>query len=532
VWAGVVDGARVLSTTDVLRRSEYLDKSVATTAAAMTADQTEVAAAGAVSLARRLGCRSGLVLLATLARISRSEVRQRASLGKDAGERMLLGRPLTPTCPVVGEALQGGELGLEQARMIVKVLDELRPSVLVDDLDRVERSLVASGSGAITPETEGLPGAGIAFAPELLRQQGIAWQARLAPDGSAPGEAAAERRSWVAFGGLANGGYSLNGWMTTLDRAIISTVFDAYLSSAATNPVPGAAPRATVAFRASEPSAEDGTDGISTKSTESTDSDGLATAADADGGDQAENDAQAEHCEADEQTDGQHGQNESRGEQAGASDGQVRSPCPQEPGDIRSIGEKQAGILRAVFEAAARQPGTPTMGGAAPTVLVHIHIDDLLAGRGAGWIDGIDGPLTVKQVDELVCAGGYQPVLFGHQGQVLHLGTTNRFFTATQRRALAARDGGCVIPGCTVPPHLTQAHHVIPWSTGGLTNIDNAVLLCNAGHASIETSGWDIDMRDGRPWVRGPLMFDPTQTWRPAGQNRAATPAEKPHWEK
>ncbi|TFC71809.1 HNH endonuclease [Cryobacterium sp. TMS1-20-1] len=265
-------------------------------------------------------------------------------------------------------------------------------------------------------------------------------------------------------------------------------------------------------------------------------SDGLAAAADTDGGDQAENHTPAEHCEADkqtdQQTDSQHGQNAGRDEQTGASDGQVLSPCPQEPGDIRSIGEKQAGILRAVFEAAARQPGTPTMGGAAPTVLVHIHIDDLLAGRGAGWIDGIDGPLSVKQVDELVCAGGYQPVLFGHQGQVVHLGTTNRFFTNSQRRALAARDGGCVIPGCTVPPHLTQAHHVIPWSKGGLTNIDNAVLICTAGHASIETSGWNIDMRHGRPWVRGPLIFDPTQTWRPAGQNRAATPAEKPHWEK
>ncbi|TFD51324.1 HNH endonuclease [Cryobacterium sp. Hh11] len=533
----VVDGARVLSTTDVLRRSEYLDKSVAKKATAKTAQQTEIEAVGAVSLARRLGCRSGLLLVSTLARISRSEVRQRASLGKAAGERMLLGLPLTPTYPVVGEALQGGELGVEQARVIVSVLDGLRPSVLVDDLDRVERSLVASGSGAITPETEGLPGAGIAFAPELLRQQGIAWQARLAPDGSAPGEAAAERHSWLSFGGLANGGYSLSGWMTTLDRAIISTVFDAYLSSAAANPVPGAAPRPTVAFHASEPSAEDGTDSTSVDGSDISDgSDGLAAAADADGGDQAENHAPAEHCEADkqtdQQTDSQHGQHAGRDERTGASSGQVLSPCPQEPGDIRSIGEKQAGILRAVFEAAARQPGTPTMGGAAPTVLVHIHIDDLLAGRGAGWIDGIDGPLSVKQVDELVCAGGYQPALFGHQGQVLHLGTTNRFFTNSQRRALAARDGGCVIPGCTVPPHLTQAHHVIPWSKGGLTDIDNAVLICNAGHASIETSGWDIDMRHGRPWVRGPLIFDPTQTWRPAGQNRAATPAEKPHWEK
>ncbi|TFC31269.1 HNH endonuclease [Cryobacterium sp. TMT1-3] len=183
-----------------------------------------------------------------------------------------------------------------------------------------------------------------------------------------------------------------------------------------------------------------------------------------------------------------------------------------------------------MFEAAARHPSTPTMGGAAPTVLVHININDLLAGRGAGWIDGIDGPLTPQQVDELICAGGYQPVLFGHTGTILNLGTSNRFFTTQQRRALAARDGGCIIPGCTVPPQHTQAHHVIPWNHGGPTDIGNAVLICNAAHSSIDTSGWNIQMRNGRPWIRGPLLFDPTQTWRPAGQNRAATPTEPPNW--
>ncbi|TFC25127.1 hypothetical protein E3O25_14065 [Cryobacterium sp. TMT1-3] len=41
----VVDGARVLSTTDVLRRSEYLDASVATNAAAKTAEHTCATAA-------------------------------------------------------------------------------------------------------------------------------------------------------------------------------------------------------------------------------------------------------------------------------------------------------------------------------------------------------------------------------------------------------------------------------------------------------------------------------------------------------
>ncbi|WP_166789899.1 HNH endonuclease signature motif containing protein [Cryobacterium sp. TMT1-2-2] len=587
----VVDGARVLSTTDVLRRSEYFDAAAAKSAAetavaqassAQSADRSaaesdaeaqavapnrvtpegaaatpSVAGAAATlaapTLARRLGCRSGVELVCTLARLSRSEVRQRVVLGEKAGQRMLLGRPLAPTYPVLGEALQGGELGLEQARVIVQVLDGLRSSVLVEDLDRVERSLVASGSGAITPETEGLPGAGIAFAPELLRQQGIQWKARLAPDGTAPGETAPERRSWLTFGTLANGGYSLNGWFTTLDRAIIGNVFDAYLSAAAANPVPGAAgtttpgptrvsdttrvtgaapattPRARVAFHETEPA-----DAVDTDTDNKAGSErraGVET-----GHDEHDNcSTPPEGSDTAVNTSGRAGEacvSSEAGVELGSDPPEPLSPCPQQPDDTRSRGEKQASILRAVFEAAARHPDTPTMGGAAPTVLVHININDLLDGRGAGWIDGIDGPLTPHQVDELICAGGYQPVLFGHTGTILHLGTSNRFFSAQQRRALAARDGGCVIPGCTVPPHLAQAHHVVPWQKGGPTDIDNAVLLCNAAHSSIDTSGWDIDIRDGRPWIRGPLLFDPTHTWRPAGQNRAATPAEKPNWNK
>ncbi|MDJ0378274.1 HNH endonuclease signature motif containing protein [Cryobacterium sp. PH31-L1] len=622
----VVDGARVLSTTDVLRRSEYFDAAAAKAAAQAAVDQSAAAPGGAGSnsagadsagsdtasaesvplesaaaaaaspsvagaaaalaaptLARRLGCRSGVELVCTLARLSRSEVRQRSALGEKAGQRMLLGRPLSPTYPVLGKALQGGALGLEQARVIVQVLDGLRSEVLPPDLDRVERSLVASGSGAITPETEGLPGAGIAFAPELLRQQGIQWKARLAPDGTAPGETPTERRSWLTFGGLANGGYSLNGWFTTLDRAIIGNVFDAYLSAAAANPVPGAdsaatratgttsgtasgtsrvsktTPRARVAFRETEPDHADDTDEFGDVESEvGPDVDaGVAGAHRGIDGKNGRNynseaapestsearDASAQATEIGEAHDSLEAGVKMEASEALGTDppdplssdrlsSDRLSPCPQQPDDTRSRSEKQASILRAVFEGAARHPGTPTMGGAAPTVLVHININDLLDGRGTGWIDGIDGHLTTSQVDELICAGGYQPALFGQNGQILNLGRSNRFFTATQRRALAARDGGCVIPGCTVPPHLAQAHHVIPWQKGGPTDIDNAVLLCNAGHASIDTSGWEIDMRDGRPWIRGPLVFDPTQTWRPAGQNRAATPAEKPHWDK
>ncbi|TFD01291.1 HNH endonuclease, partial [Cryobacterium sandaracinum] len=106
--------------------------------------------------------------------------------------------------------------------------------------------------------------------------------------------------------------------------------------------------------------------------------------------------------------------------------------------------------------------------------------------------------------------------------KVLSLSTENRFFNRAQRRAIAARDGGCVIPGCTVPAAWCEVHHVIPWHRGGKTEIDNGVLLCWYHHHSIDTSGWNIRMIRGTPEVRAPYCFDPTRTWRPGGGNPAS----------
>ena len=53
----------------------------------------------------------------------------------------------------------------------------------------------------------------------------------------------------------------------------------------------------------------------------------------------------------------------------------------------------------------------------------------------------------------------------------------------------AARPGrprpGCTWPGCTTPPSLCEAHHVIWWSRGGPTTLDNLALLCHRHHTQI-----------------------------------------------
>jgi hypothetical protein len=58
----------------------------------------------------------------------------------------------------------------------------------------------------------------------------------------------------------------------------------------------------------------------------------------------------------------------------------------------------------------------------------------------------------------------------------------------TQRRALMLRDQMCQFPGCARSRHL-EAHHTIPWSRGGRTDLDDLVLLCRFHHLTVHEGG-------------------------------------------
>ena len=54
-----------------------------------------------------------------------------------------------------------------------------------------------------------------------------------------------------------------------------------------------------------------------------------------------------------------------------------------------------------------------------------------------------------------------------------------------QRRALIARDGGCIVPGCKCKPRWCDVHHVVWWENGGPTDLANLVFGCNRHHKQI-----------------------------------------------
>lgn len=186
-----------------------------------------------------------------------------------------------------------------------------------------------------------------------------------------------------------------------------------------------------------------------------------------------------------------------------------------ESGEQRTADQQRHDVLAAALDTAARSGEHPTIGGAAPTVLVSVRAADLVADRGVAHADGLDLPVSLRAARHMICTGGTQSVVFDDDGRIIRLGSPERCFTPHQRRAITVRDGGCLIPGCSVPAAWCEIHHVIPDADGGPTHPDNGVLLCWFHHRTIDTSGWAIRMLRGVPHIRPPAWLDPGGDWRP-----------------
>ncbi|MBM7832643.1 hypothetical protein JOE59_003348 [Agromyces cerinus] len=182
--------------------------------------------------------------------------------------------------------------------------------------------------------------------------------------------------------------------------------------------------------------------------------------------------------------------------------------------ETRTTEQQRHDVLAAIIDTAARSGEHPSIGGAAPTVLVSVRAADLEAGSGAGHADGAELPISLRAVRHMVCTGGIQTVVSDDMGRIIRLGSPERCFTPHQRRAITLRDGGCLIPGCTVPAAWCEIHHVVPDAYGGPTHTDNGVLLCWFHHRTIDSSGWGIRMRRGVPEIRPPGWLDPGGRWR------------------
>jgi hypothetical protein len=137
-------------------------------------------------------------------------------------------------------------------------------------------------------------------------------------------------------------------------------------------------------------------------------------------------------------------------------------------------------------------------------------VDQLTSGLGT-TTNAYGDLLPVSELAKLAVEAEIIPVVFDDLGGVVAYGRGRRLAPPSLRRALAARDKGCVLPGCSRPPSQTEAHHVVDWAKLGETNLDEMVLLCDYDHDTFEARGWTIEMINGVPWCTPPPWLDPEQ---------------------
>jgi hypothetical protein len=138
-------------------------------------------------------------------------------------------------------------------------------------------------------------------------------------------------------------------------------------------------------------------------------------------------------------------------------------------------------------------------------------------GRPGGHLDG--GPaLHPDTVRRLACDATTVMLIHRADGSVLDAGRRTRRIGVRLRRALRVRDQGrCRFPGCQRRLDL-HAHHVVHWSHGGPTNLDNLASLCTAHHWLVHDGGYRMWLTSG-----GDLRFA-----TPAGVPIPAVPAPAP----
>ncbi|HET6714385.1 MAG TPA: DUF222 domain-containing protein [Actinomycetota bacterium] len=154
------------------------------------------------------------------------------------------------------------------------------------------------------------------------------------------------------------------------------------------------------------------------------------------------------------------------------------------------------------------------------TLVVHASLEALAGRRNVETEHGAVMPPETLQ--RLACDARVQVVAESDAGDPVAFGRTRREPSASMMRQLRHRDRGCRFPGCGSTAFV-NAHHIVWWSRGGATDLDNLLLVCGFHHRLVHEHGWSVarapDGRvrwfraDGSPYRGGPER-GPTQVDR------------------
>ena len=170
----------------------------------------------------------------------------------------------------------------------------------------------------------------------------------------------------------------------------------------------------------------------------------------------------------------------------------------------KEAGRRRADALVVVAESALTADLDSGSAGDRYQVVVHADAPALRKGDGDGQSaldDGTGVPAETSR--RIACDASAVVMTHAPDGAVLDVGRKTRTIPPAIRRALAARDRRCQFPGCE--SRRCDAHHLHHWADGGVTRLDNLVLLCRRHHRSVHEEGSRIELlEDGEVQVTHP----------------------------
>jgi len=161
--------------------------------------------------------------------------------------------------------------------------------------------------------------------------------------------------------------------------------------------------------------------------------------------------------------------------------GSLADPAALDPQDGRSPAQRRADALTEICRRHLDSSDRPQVGGERPHLVVTVDLETLQS-RASGLVDLDTGPVTFAAVRRLACDASVTRVVTGAASEPLEVGRRTRVVPASVRQALNHRDGGCTHPGCEIPARWCDAHHLVHWAQGGVTQPANLRLLCRRHH--------------------------------------------------
>lgn len=139
-----------------------------------------------------------------------------------------------------------------------------------------------------------------------------------------------------------------------------------------------------------------------------------------------------------------------------------------------------------------------------PHLIIKATVDTLTKTAGAPAGETEDGgTLAAESVRRLACDASISRIV-GSGELDGEISRASRTTPPSTRRALVARDGHCVFPGCDRPHMWCDGHHLKHWADGGPTKLSNLALLCRTHHRKVHEEGFTLVRVDGRWLVRPP----------------------------